>query len=1638
MSRLLLIVISLFMLLAGISAEQISVQYSFQHPTIDQVRIGNDEFDVVVMPGAPNCGLIGEPGLPGYPAKILLPYGTEVESIKIITRGEEYLGDGFFIKPVPMQYKLSEMPTEIVPPTPDMSIYSVDNLFPAERFEKSGIHNFRGYSILYLKLQPMEYYPVSGELYYFSELEVIIETKASDKSTGMFRGFENDDEKIRAKVDNPELADSYSAASKNGYKSYDMLILTTEAFASAFQPLKDYHDTTGILTEIHTTTEVGSTNPEDIRDYIRERYLNDGIDYVIIGADDNIIPAKDLYVEMSPGGEAELNMPCDLYFACLDGTYNYDNDSRWGEPTDGVGGGDVDLVAEIFIGRASIGDVTEASRYVTKTLTYVNATGQYLQNVILVGEHLGFGGDAEYANNYLDELVDGSSNHGYTTTGIPSSVFTVDKLYDYSWPGNSWPKSELITRINSGQHIINHLGHGSPDYAMKLYNSDVLSSINNTQLSFVYSQTCLAGHFDDEDCWAEHMNIKIDEGAFAVIMNARYGFGQFNSTDGASQRYDREFWDAVFNPAEGKAQIGPANHDSKEDNIYRVNDDYMRWCMYELHLFGDPSISFKGVEGLSFTFGEDIPETVYPGQETFISVTVAAVGDGVPVSGTGELHYSINSGAYQTVSMTEVLANEYETNLPAIICGDTLRFYISAEEVSNGTIYDTDPSSPHVVLPATGMLTAFEDDFETDKGWVISGGDWARGIPTGSGGEHGYPDPTSGHTDPNIIGYNLFGDYGANMSEYHITSPVMDCSGLSDTKLKFWRWLGVEQTSYDHAYIRLSTNGTNWTTIWENGGTISDNAWSEKEYDISDLADGQSVVYIRFTQGTSDGSWFYCGWNIDDLTITGRECADYGLTISTESLPDWTIDYAYDQQLNAVNGVGVLSWSDKNGDLIGTGLALATDGQITGTPTTAQTITFTAEVTDEEPATSEKEFSFIINPSVEIASVSLPDWTAGHSYNQQLTASGGTGAINWSDKDGGLSGTGLTLASDGSISGTPLAGVISFLAEATDAIGDADEQQVTITINDELAITNESLPGGRLLNPYSTQLVSSGGTGNISWSELGSNLSTIGLALFTTGQISGTPNSEGQVTFTARVMDEIGAQTTKQFTITIAADLSIVTSTVPDWTMGIAYSYQMSVMGAIGTVAWQDKNNDLDGTGMTLASNGVLSGTVTTAMSITFTALVTDDDSQTDEREYTFTIHSLPVVTTETLPDWTVSVAYSQQLTMSGGSGTKTWVDKNNSLDGTGLSLTSAGVVTGTPTMFGTIAFTAQVTDYAGASGEKELSFQINFGISITSASELADGEEGESYSEQLVASGGTGVLTWLDKNTVLEGYGLALSTSGLVSGIPNTYGVITFVGKVSDEIGASSERTFTITVNRALVISTESLPDWTVNIAYSQSLEALGGAGSKSWSDKNSELDGTGLTLSVEGVVSGEPASSGDISFTAVVADDRSTVEKQFVFHINPSIGITTESLPQGHLDTAYTFQLVSSGGTGAKSWEDANSDLASYGLILSTSGMISGTPIQGGLIEFAARVTDNCGAIDEKALTLDIKLPYVCGDANGDSEVNVADAVFLINYVFKGGPAPEPEESGDANGDGSADVGDAVYIVNYAFRGGPEPVCP
>ncbi|MCU0304142.1 MAG: C25 family cysteine peptidase [Thermoanaerobaculales bacterium] len=859
----------LLMLGGAAGAGELTLDYAFEPPEVTTVRIGDTSYHRVVMEGATNGGPVGSPALPVSGARILLPLGARVTGIEVNAPERVLLGSDLLVEPVGPPYRLMDGPSTVGLPTPDPAVYSSADRYPEADFQTIGVQPFRGYQILVLRLQPVVYVPATGELSYSPSLRVVVTTEDTDNVPVLYRGLARDASEARSRVDNPEVVATYDAAGTAGPRAYDMLILTTDSLAASFAPLEAYHDSQGLATEIHTITEVGSNDPAAVRNYIRNAYLNDGIDYVLIGADDDIIPAQDLYVD-SLWGDVEYHMPGDIYFGCLDGSWNSDGDTLIGEPTDGEGGGDVDMVAEVFVGRCSAGDAIEAGRFVTKALWYLNGAHSQPAEVLLVGEYLGFGGIADYAAAYLEELEDGSSAHGYTTVGIPTDRYTVSEMFERD--GN-WTQTDLANAINSGLHIVNHLGHGSEDYAAKFYNSDVIGRLSNTDLLFFYSQTCLAGHFDYysgvADSWAETMNLKTDHGAFALVMNARYGWGEFNSTDGASQRFNREFWDAVF--GEATPELGKANQDSKEDNLYRINDPAMRWCAYELNVFGDPSTVLRGAEVTGIKVSPS---------GSFNSEGMA----GGPFSPTSQVYTIENMedfGLDFTVSTTQPWVELSITggHLPALGSSTvTVSIGSAAAALGNGDYSDTisftnttnhDGDTARTVNLQVGVATVQQTwDMSSDPGWTAEGL-WAWGVPTGGGGEYGNPDPTSGHTGSSVYGYNLNGDYANNLPETHLTSTAIDCSGYDRVSVKLWRHLNVEQPSYDHAYLRVSTDGSTWTEVWQNTSEVTDAEWTLVEYDISGVADGQPTVYLRWTMGTTDSGWRYSGWNIDDVEIWG-------------------------------------------------------------------------------------------------------------------------------------------------------------------------------------------------------------------------------------------------------------------------------------------------------------------------------------------------------------------------------------------------------------------------------------------------------------------------------------------------------------------------------------------------------------------------------------------------------------------------------------------------------------------------------------------------------------------------------------------------------------------------------------------------
>jgi hypothetical protein len=363
---------------------------------------------------------------------------------------------------------------------------------------------------------------------------------------------------------------------KNDFEEYDMLILTTNDLKNGFFPLSNAHNNTGIRTKIKTLNDVGGNTPEAIKDFIKNEYLNNNIEYVLLGGDHPRIPVKFIEPKADYKGRFD-NIATDQWYANLD-----DNNEL------GMG--------EIAIGRACVDTAEEVENFVFKTINYINDDKNNNYKVLMVGENLHQWFEyTSWGGNYMDELIDGYSDD-ITTVGIPSDKYSISKLYDRDY-SSYWPGDELRTELNDGVYIVNHLGHARRNNVMHLNKIDIYHSLENKPF-FIYSQGCDAGGFDNDDpnddSVAEYMVFKTNySGAFAGIFNTRYGVGNQGDTEKApSQLYNRLFWDAVFD--DGVMQIGKAHQISKNAIMYDTNffmKDYMEDVYWELNLLGDPAIN---------------------------------------------------------------------------------------------------------------------------------------------------------------------------------------------------------------------------------------------------------------------------------------------------------------------------------------------------------------------------------------------------------------------------------------------------------------------------------------------------------------------------------------------------------------------------------------------------------------------------------------------------------------------------------------------------------------------------------------------------------------------------------------------------------------------------------------------------------------------------------------------------------------------------------------------------------------------------------------------------------------------------------------------------------------------------------------
>ncbi|MDO3681038.1 putative Ig domain-containing protein [Paenibacillus ehimensis] len=437
--------------------------------------------------------------------------------------------------------------------------------------------------------------------------------------------------------------------------------------------------------------------------------------------------------------------------------------------------------------------------------------------------------------------------------------------------------------------------------------------------------------------------------------------------------------------------------------------------------------------------------------------------------------------------------------------------------------------------------------------------------------------------------------------------------------------------------------------------------------------------------------------------------------IATSSLPQGTVGVAYSQTLTATGGDGAYVWAVTGGALPAGVTFDAATAKLSGAPTMANSHSFTVQLTDGNGVTATKELTIQVNPMLEVSTTSVPHGAVGAAYTASLAASGGNGVYAWSIAAGTVPG-GLTLAADGTLSGTPASeGTFSFVVLVTDGNSLTASRALTLQIHPQLVIQAPVLPEGTVGTAYPQQTLSaSGGNGTYTWSVASGSLPA-GLTFDpATAAISGTPATEGTYSFAIQVADGYGVKAIKTLSMRVHAALTVQTPELPEGTVGVAYANQeFSAAGGRGTYMWTVGGTLPAGLTFTVdpldPKKASIQGKPTAAGAYEFQVQVKDSNGETVVKNLSIQVNPELIFTAAPLPEGTVGLPYAGgTLSATGGSGTYRWsVEEGRLPDGLTLDA-SRGTIDGTPKEAGVYPVTIQVKDGNGIAVIKVLTLKIN------------------------------------------------------------------------------------------------------------------------------------------------------------------------------------------------------------------------------------------------------------------------------------------------------------------------------------------
>jgi len=569
------------------------------------------QYQTITIDNAKLSGLPGEPTLPYLAVSLLLPPGEAAASIEIIRENEVVLPGNYLLFPkqdvLPISKKHSG---EFLK---NEAVYRMNVNYPASASGHLLTQALNGFTFALSTFTPVNYNPATGTVSYFRDVTVRIKTRPDPESATTLKNLTSSKDalnRVRSFAQNPEMMSQYPESSKKK-TGYQILIITPFSFETGFNDLVTYYASKGLNAQVVSTEDInsemsGNDLQEKMRNYIRQEYQTNSIEYVLLGGSEEWVPSRKFYCIVFDGTgvmeEESYDIPADIYYSALDGTDDLNGNLVYGEVADST-----DLLPDVAVGRLPFSTQADQASMVHKSVSYQGSPvlGED-DRPLLVGEYL-WPTPVTMGGDFMNLLIDNHNDNGYFSHGIPSGSNNIETLYDTLTgpPGSAdhweWTTDSLLAMINRGTSFIHHLGHAATTYMLRFDISQITNSNFNMvngvdhNYSLLYTQGCDDGSFDMPYCIASR-SIAIDNFVVAGIFNSRFGWFDQGTTDGPSEHLQREFVSALYNDTLPENHIGTVHMISKIKTAPWIGlpgefePGAQRWTQYDCTLLGDPAL----------------------------------------------------------------------------------------------------------------------------------------------------------------------------------------------------------------------------------------------------------------------------------------------------------------------------------------------------------------------------------------------------------------------------------------------------------------------------------------------------------------------------------------------------------------------------------------------------------------------------------------------------------------------------------------------------------------------------------------------------------------------------------------------------------------------------------------------------------------------------------------------------------------------------------------------------------------------------------------------------------------------------------------------------------------------------------------